>query len=211
MRFLCLLLPFLVGCGRVEASTTDMPTLTVEMQADSARVIATWRRPCDSRGCADSYRVQWNVRDAARLRNTSALADTLWVPRPAIGDTLVATVAVTSLRRGITSATRIATAVVRNPDAPPPAVDSLRTDTLTSLAQLAFEDSFPAVVIRDQFGRRTGYVVEGIRWQLCALARNRYTGEAVLLVDPSYDESTMTGLVNRCEGARVSFQAERDG
>lgn len=209
MKFLCLLLPFLVGCARADASTTDLPTLTVEMQADSARVIATWRRPCDSRGCADGYRVQWTARDISRLRNTAALADTLWVPRPAIGDSLVATVAVTSVRRGITGATRTATATVRNPDAAPPAVDSLRTDTLTYEGALL--DSFPVVAVRDSLGRSSGELpLFGVR-RLCALARNRYTGDVKILVPDTLTADAEAREADRCERARLSYASERAG
>lgn len=211
MRFLCLLVPFLIGCGSADASTTDRPTLTVELQADSARVIATWRSPCDAKGCADAYRVQWSAGSVSRTRTTGALADTLHVARPALGDSLVATVFVTSIRRGRDGATRTATATMRNPDAPPPAVDSLRADTLPSLAQLAFEDSFPTKVIRDELGRSRGVLIDGTVSRLCPLARNRYTGEVVLLVDQSYDDATRTRVENRCEDARLLFQAERDG
>ena len=209
MRFLCLLLPFLIGCGRVEASTTDLPTLTVEMQADSARVIATWRRPCDARGCADGYRVQWTAGPVSRLRNTAALADTLFVVRPAIGDTLVATVAVTSLRRGITGATRTATAVVRNPDAPPPAVDSLRTDTLT--VEGALLDSFPVVAVRDTLGRSASDLPLYGALRLCAIARNRYTGLVTILIPASMTEDDEAREAERCERARASYSVERAG
>ena len=61
MRFFCAVFSFLAlaACGSADAKTTDRPTLTVEyFQQDSARVIARWARPCDSKGCADSYRVQ---------------------------------------------------------------------------------------------------------------------------------------------------------
>ncbi|MCO4101065.1 MAG: hypothetical protein HEQ38_17060 [Gemmatimonas sp.] len=209
MKLLCLLLPFLFACGHADASTTDLPTLTVEMQADSARVIAAWKRPCDAKGCADSYRVQWTVRDAARLRNTAALADTLWVPRPAIGDTLVTTVAVTSVRRGIVGATRTATAVVRNPDAPPPAVDSLRTDTLTYEGALL--DSFPVVAIRDTLGRSSGELPLFGTTPLCALARNRYTGAVTIMVLEPITDADEAREAERCERARLSYASERAG
>lgn len=209
MKFLCLLLPVLIGCGRVEASTTDLPTLTVEMQADSARVIARWSRPCDSRGCADSYRVQWTAGPASRLRNTAALADTLFVTRPAIGDSLVATVAVTSARRGITGATRTATATVRNPDAPPPAVDSLRTDTLTTLA--AEIDSFPVIVARDTLGRSAGTFKVREGTVLCGLSRNRYTNEVRVFVPADAPVGADEYLGTVCEKARQSYASERAG
>jgi hypothetical protein len=209
MKLLCLLLPFLFACGHADASSTNTPTLTVEFQSDSARVIARWSRPCDAKGCADSYRVQWTARDVSRLRNTAALADTLWVPRPAIGDSLVATVAVTSVRRGITGATRTATATVRNPDAAPPAVDSLRTDTLSALA--AELDSFPTLVVRDSLGRKGAALAVGDSVLLCAMSRNRYTGEVVTFVSADAPAGEEYKIDRACEHARQSYAEERDG
>lgn len=137
MRFLCLLLPFLVSCGRADARETNPVSLVVEfVQGDSARVIARWSRPCDGKGCADSYRVQWVAGAIARTTNRPVTVDTLRVIRPAIGDSLAVSVTVTSLRRGIAGPARTASVVVRNPDAPPPPVDSLRADT-TNYAEAA--------------------------------------------------------------------------
>jgi hypothetical protein len=204
MRFLCLLLPFLIGCSRVEASTTDLPTLTVEMQADSARVIATWRRPCDAKGCADAYTVRFEAGSLSRTRRITVLADTFFVTRPAVGDSTLVSVVVTSLRRGIAGATRTATATIRNPDAPPPAVDSLRTDTLSALA--AERDSFPTIAVRDSLGRTDfkGYPVN-VPILLCAMERNRYTGAVRMLGGESVDAD------GECAQALRSYAAERSG
>jgi hypothetical protein len=212
MRFLCAILAFaLAACGRADAATTDLPTLTVDyVQADSARVIARWARPCDAKGCADAYRVQWTAGAAPRLRTTVALADTLFVARPAVGDTLVATAAVTSVRRGIAGTTRTATTVIRNPDAPPPAVDSLRADTLT-LAERAELDTFPVIVVRDTLGRSSGTFAVGEGTVLCGLARNRYTGEVRLFVPADAPPEADAYLEQVCERARMGFWFERDG
>lgn len=212
MRFFCAVFSFLVlaACGSADAKTTDRPTLTVEyFQQDSARVIARWARPCDSKGCADMYRVQWVAGAASRLRNTAALADTLLVSRPTVGDSLVATVAVTSVRRSLFGATRTVSAVVRNPDASPPAVDSLRADTLSALA--AEIDSFPVIAIRDTLGRSSGTFTVGEGTVLCGLSRNRYSGEVRIVVpaDAPPDADAVLALV--CERARQSFAAERAG
>lgn len=212
LRFLCLLLPFLAACGRADARETNVVSLAVEWtQGDSARVIARWSRPCDAKGCADSYRVQWAAGAIARTRNTPALLDTLWVAKPAIGDSLTATVAVTSLRRGLAGPTRTASAVIRNPDAPPPPVDSLRADTL-SVYEAAMLDSFPEIAVRDSLGRTgyTGYKV-GETIVLCAVSRNRYTGEVRSLIpmDAPPDADSLTD--QRCALARASYAAERDG
>lgn len=211
MRFLCVLIPFLLAaCGQAGARETNMPSLTVEyVQADTARVIARWSRPCDSKGCADSYRVQWGASAAVKLLTRTA--DTAYFPRPAIGDTAVVTVAVTSVRRNIVGATRTATAVLRNPDAPPPAVDSLRADTLTAY-EAALLDTFPAIAIRDSMGRRENHAVKvGESFILCALSRNRYTGEAVVMLSDESSPEDQDRTAEACEHARAMFEAERDG
>lgn len=212
LRFLCLLLPFLAACGRAGATETNVVTLSVEWaQGDSARVIARWSRPCDSKGCADSYRVQWTAGAIARTRTIPALADTLWMARPAIGDSVVATVAVTSLRRGLAGLTRSASAVVRNPDAPPPPVDSLRADTL-SVYEAAMLDSFPEIVVRDSLGRTgyTGYKV-GETIVLCAMSRNRYTGEVRSLIPMEAPPEADSMIDEHCALARALYASERDG
>ena len=212
MRFLCALLSLfaLSACGRADAATTDLPAVSVEyFQQDSARVIARWARPCDVRGCADAYRVQWTVGAASRLRSTSALADTLFISRPAFGDSLVATVAVTSVRRSLSGATRSASAIVRTPDAAPPSVDSLRADTLTALS--AELDSFPVISTRDTLGRTSGTYVVGEKVLLCALSRNRYTGEVRILVSSDAPADADQFLEVACERARQAFDEERDG
>ena len=217
MRVLCLVLSlFALGaCGRADASTTSLPTLAVEyVQTDSARVIATWRRPCDARGCADSYRVQWTAGAVSRLRNTGALAETLFVARPAFGDSLVVTVAVTALRRGLSGVTRTSSATVRNPDAPPPPVDSLRADTLLTAAEAALVDSFPLIVVRDTTGAtlpETWGLPLGGRFRLCALARNRYTGEVRTFVPGDATDAELASADHACAAARAAYATERSG
>jgi hypothetical protein len=84
------------------------------------------------------------------------LVDTLRLLRPAIGDSLTVAVSVTSLRRGIGGPERLTSVVVRNPDAPPPPVDSLRTDTLT-FAERA--DSLRTVFYTSDGKRLTGELI----------------------------------------------------
>jgi hypothetical protein len=113
------------------AAPTQFPTITVEyLQTDSARAIARWVKPCDGKGCADGYTVKWTAGSATRNVTTTALADTFRVKRPAYGDSLLATVTVTAVRRTNTSPARTANAWIRNPDAAPPPVDSLKVDTI---------------------------------------------------------------------------------
>jgi hypothetical protein len=173
MRFLCGLLSIfaLAACGRADAKTTDRPSLTVEyFQQDSARVIARWARPCDSKGCADSYRVQWTAGAVTRTVTKTVPIDTLRVLRPAVGDSLSVSVSVTSVRRAISGASRSAAALVRNPDAPPPPVDSLRADT-TNYAERA--DS-----VRTEF-----LTLEGVR---LAEPITLLEGDSVLMVARYY-------------------------
>ncbi len=216
MRFLCALLAFaLTACGRADARETNTPSLTVEyMQGDSARVIARWSRPCDAKGCADSYEVAWwrGAGTFAPIRTLTRTTDTLRLARPAIGDSAIVEVIVTSVRRKLAGQTRSARVVVRNPDAPPPPVDSLRADTTDAAYEAAMLDSFPEIVIRDSLGRTgyNGYRV-GDTIVLCAMSRNRYTGEVRSLIQadapPGADEETDEA----CAHARALYAAERSG
>lgn len=119
------------SCRRADAAPSDgRPSLAIEyFQVDSARVIAKWSRPCDGKGCADAFDVRWTAGVQLRQVKTLATTDTFKLQRPAIGDSLLATVTVASVRRGNTGPTRTASSYVRNPDAAPPPVDSLKVDT----------------------------------------------------------------------------------
>jgi hypothetical protein len=67
------------------------------------------------------------------LRNVTRpqTADTFFIARPAINDSALVTVAVVAMRRGIASRDTVRANVwVKNPDAAPPGVDSLKVDTL---------------------------------------------------------------------------------
>lgn len=212
MRILCAMLALvLTACNRADASTNNLVSLSVTyVQADSARIVATWKRPCDVRGCADLYRVQWSLGAALRIRNTSVLADTVLVARPAIGDSLIVSVSVNALRRGMSGVERTATTVIRNPDAPPPPVEELKADTLIS--PIAAEtDSFPVIVARDTLGRSSGTYAVGNEFGVCALSRNRYTGEVRILVPADAPVEADTLLARVCERARQSYAAERAG
>lgn len=207
------------GCSKAKAEGADAavaaPTVTVEYlqapRADSARVIARWARPCDPKGCADGFRVQWTAGATALLRNTAALADTLMLARPPVGDSIVATVAVTAVRRGLPSSTRSTMTVVRNPDLPPPPVDSLRTDTLSYEA--ALRDTFPVDVVRDSLGQKVValYLRVGESPTLCTLSRSRYTGEVRIMLPSEAPPEADAYLAAHCEVARQLFAFERDG
>lgn len=135
--FIAVLLAAL-GVGVVSTlATAKVPTLRVEyFQTDSARIIAKWAKACDNKGCADAYEVTWVMPspggDVRReVRGRAALVDTFKVQRPALGaPSLVATVSVVSVRRGLKGPARSASVTVASAaDAPPPPVDSLRVDT----------------------------------------------------------------------------------
>lgn len=118
------------SCRRADAAPPDSPGLTVEYtQADSARVIAKWGKSCDGKGCADAYTVKWSAGTVSRVISTALTLDTFRLARPAFGDSIPVFVAVTPVRRGAAGVARTASAWVRNPDAAPPPVDSLRVDT----------------------------------------------------------------------------------
>jgi hypothetical protein len=186
------------------------PVIRVEYQGDSALFIARWNRPCDSRGCAESYVTRWAVGDVARPQRTRTIAiDSLWTARPAPGRSLTVNLSLQSIRRGLLSSTRTASRTISTADAPPPPVDSLVIDTLA--AQAAELDSFPTIAIRDTLGRREATLRVGESTVLCALSRNRYTGVVYILVPADAPASADAYLDTVCERARQSFAGERSG
>lgn len=214
MRLLTALI-VLLGAGYLYAANPVSPALRVQQIGDTVRVVATWRNPCDARGCADSSRVTWQVGTRAPIvRTTRRTIDTLWLTAPAWGDSLRVSVAVAAMRRRDIGEARTVTTVVRRLDAPPPPVDSLRVDTLAllrELAVLAVRDSFPIVVTRDTLGRREGSVPIGGLLSLCAIGRNRYTGTVSVLTDVTWPEDVTHAVERRCERARAAYAAERSG
>lgn len=104
--------------------------LNVEyFQQDSARVIARWAPGRDAKGQTDSYIVRWSSGAVQRNVTKATTADTFKVKRPAFGDSALVSVAVTGIRRGVPSSPVSASVWVRNPDAAPPPIDSLKVDT----------------------------------------------------------------------------------
>lgn len=130
------LVALLLGFGfAARAATPTGPTFRVIERQDSVRVIASWKHACDLRGCADSTRVAWSVGAIVHpLRHTRGTSDTITIPQPAWGDSVLVTVTVTPLRRQQFGASRQTTLKLTTPDAPPPPVDSLVIDTLTAHA-----------------------------------------------------------------------------
>lgn len=124
----------LQSCVSANAATVESkPVFTVEWpQVDSARVIAKWTPACDARGCPDAYQVRWAAINATRSVTKTVTVDSFMIKRPAFGDSLMVTTSVNSVRRGVIGSVRTASMWLRNPDAPPPPVDSLKVDTLPS-------------------------------------------------------------------------------
>lgn len=191
------------------------PSLAVEQQGDSMRVVAAWKPACNPLGCSDAARIEWRVNQfvvATRTRATTA--DTLWHRAPPYGDSLRVVVTVTAIRRGISGEARSASAWLVRRDAPPPPVDSLRVDTLAlrlALEQAAIDDSFPVIAVRDTLGRSSGDLPLGMALNLCALSRNRYTGRVTIMVPPDAPAWADTSEARRCELARTRYEAERSG
>lgn len=200
-------IPFLTRSLRAE--TDSRPTLQVEFLADSARLIARTTTSCDAKGCAESYRFQWAATAATRTVTKASVVDTFYVPRPTVGDSLMVSVSVTAIRRGISSAPRTATTWVRNPDAAPPRVDSIVIDTLALQAEAAFRDTFPTFEVRMSTGR-LGMAI-GESPQLCVLSKNHYTGEATLMIPIVIDSVRAAQIESVCEPARVAYQSEVSG
>lgn len=204
-----------LGAGYLYAANPTSPTLRPVQVGDSVRVVATWRNPCDARGCADSTRVTWRAGTAPPLTRTLArTADTLWLKAPAWGDSVRVAIEVSTIRRRLVSDLRTASVMVRRLDAPPPPVDSLRVDTLElrrQLAAIALRDSFPSVAIRDTLGGRSGSIPVGGSLELCVIGRNRYTGTVAVITDVTWPEDVSNAVERRCERARAAYATERGG
>lgn len=88
----------------------------------------------------------------------------------------------------------------------PPA--PLSADSLAALAEI---DSFPTIVPRDTAGRSTSQIAVGDSLTLCALGRNRYTGEVRIFVAGNAPIGADSTLATLCENARLRYAAERSG
>jgi hypothetical protein len=203
MRFLCLLFPLLLSsCSSADAKNSNLPRLEVTYQNDSTVLVkASWSRPCDSKGCADSYRVVWNNSDVRKT--ITVQRDSTIYRLPVFPDSSLVTISVTSIRRGILGTSRTSSLYIKNPDSPPPPVDSLRVDTLN--IEEALLDSFPLVtqrILRSEFG-------VGDSTFICALAKNRYTGRVRIVIDPSWINSEVEEVNVKCEILRKGLETER--
>lgn len=115
----------------VAAVALAEPGIDVTFTQDQVRLTASWAPRCDVRGCPDSYAVTW-LRGGTQVRQatTGARRDSVLVAPPAVGDSVRVEVRVQAIRRGQAGPVTSASRWIRLPDAPPPAVDSLRLDTL---------------------------------------------------------------------------------
>lgn len=223
--------------------------------ADSLVVPVRWNASCDALGCADSYRVTWTLRERAAVvanpPRTSApsapspapsvkelvlrevtlagTGDSVRVPLPAIGQPREVCVYVTALRRGLSSDVRAACRTVEAPDKAPPAVDSIKWDSLGVRTQppsdsvvmasgrilhgayqyriasdtAAWSDSLPLPLTdgRTSTARPTWTV------QMCAVAPHRDGVTQVVLVPQAMaSDAQASAYVTRCtQAARALF------
>jgi len=152
-------LALLTGCRTADAADDPTWGRTYAV-ADSLVVPVSWAPACDALGCADSYRVTWTIKgtvNAEQPRNatgarltppstTPALptpldvvirevtitrpSDSVRVALPDIGLPRTVCVYVVAVRRGLASDARSACRTIEAPDAPPPAVDSIKWDSI---------------------------------------------------------------------------------
>jgi hypothetical protein len=199
---------------------------------DTVFVPVRWKASCDVLGCAESYRVTWTVqqppagapisnRDAVVVaeRTVAGPADTGRVASPDFGRVLNVCVNIVAVRRGLLSETARACRTVETPDAPPPAVDSIRWDSLKVQTTASIKDSLGAVV--SYFG---GYAYRengtdslpvtvdarnaitlpdsGLYFQTCAMRPHQHQAVPVVVV-PATVSSTASAAtyVARCGAA----------
>lgn len=198
------------SCNKASANEAPAGFVVETYKEDSLRVIGRWAKSCDTRGCADAYNTRWTVGTFTKASTKAATADTVFVAKPAFGDSLMASLSVAAVRRNVISATRTASTWLRNPDAAPPPVDSLKVDTL-AVAEAAFLDSFPEWVARLSTQSQTMQVYE--QPQVCNMRRNRFTGEAVLFapMELQGDSARSAQYEQTCEPVRKAFELERGG
>lgn len=90
--------------------------------------------------------------------------------------------------------------------------NAIITEQLTlAIPAVAEQDSFPVIVARDTLGRSSGTYEVGADITICALARNRFTGEVRVFVPADAPAEADTLLARVCERARQSYAAERAG
>jgi len=211
---LAVLLVVLSACANANASPSadQRPVFRVEaVQTDSLRIIGTWSRSCDVRGCADAYAVRWAAINFTRATTKSGTVDSVVVKRPAYGDSLLVTLSVNAMRRTLSGPARSAALWLRTTDAAPPVVDSVAVDTL-AMYDAAQRDSFPDFEVRTADGLAAmSLSMTAPTQRLCVLSRNRYTGSVVVFAPYHITAAKADSIETACEHARQLFAAERDG
>lgn len=86
---------------------------------------------------------------------------------------------------------------------------STRHDTVDLSSRIeASPDSYPVFVIRDEFGRKNSTVQVGETIQMCALARNIYTNQVVILIPMDVTDAEEQVIGQKCEAARLKYAEE---
>ena len=121
-------------------------SFSVRPPGDTLAVPVRWSAACDVLGCPDQYRITWAI-DYGALPNSDGVvapsatrvlrdtvltrtADTVRVAMPNIAQPATVCVYVVAVRRGLASDVRSACRTIETPDAAPPAVDSIKWDSL---------------------------------------------------------------------------------
>jgi hypothetical protein len=213
-KTLAALLLIAAGAAFTVARPSARPLRIAVLSDDSATVVATW-----SASNADSVRVVWSGMVSRTLVATgSRRVDTVRVARGAADASI--TVTVTPVRAWRVGAVRTATVVV-TARVVPPTIDSLSIDTTLTRAErdaaiyeAALADTFPVGVTRRAdllAGDAAGVIAVGDTVQLCALARNRFTGEVVVFIEFDLPQALADAVRTKCEPARAQMQSERAG
>lgn len=104
---------------------------SAEQVGDSVRVVARWVPRNDNRGPADYFQTLWtSTNRTPKTGRVTAPSDTFMIPRPAPADSAIVNIGIVAVRRNKVSLDTLrGRIIVRNPDVPPLAPDSLRIDT----------------------------------------------------------------------------------
>jgi hypothetical protein len=207
-----------------ELPALPAPTVSTALAGsppDTLYVVTSWTPKADHFGPPDAYLLNYAVNGRALpTRRVTRTRDTLRIGRPVCPETTITQVAIIALRREKPAAGVTATRVWRCYDRAPLPVDSIVIDTgaarpaIEDSAEIAaFRDTFPVIVARDTRGMAlpTYVTAVGDTIDVCLLARNRFTGQAVTLEDVRDPEPVRQAYANRCERARRAYEAERSG
>lgn len=166
--FLALLLGGALPVQAAPRPKVPRPTAEVALSSDSAYIAVRWAQVVDARGNpVVRYLTQLRVAGAVRVADSTAvLADTLVLPRPLAGDSLVVEVAVAARDvRGLLSAWGTTKVTVRGKPWQPPFAPVPQADTLATRP-----DSIrPFAINKELDADGTYHITVGESTQLCAL------------------------------------------